>query len=519
VAPALHNEPTMASGSLRFTAGLLGSTVGLVAALVGDRVHAAPPSEADFQITYYVTDEYGNRGRQISAQEMTWGVNQARCQCGQDLVARIGRTATTMVDNVQVLAMVGQQCADAQGAPGVSPYALCAQLVSGLPTVFQNGPEYYFDPIWLAHGVESTQSIDAAEPAGDCASIYGQGGIWMCAGNDCMMGTFFMQGTSNINSAAMPSGVAFDFVPPLTPPTDFAAQPGDSAVEIVWNASSVADISGYRVLCADAEGNPIESGYEFSPPAATAQLDGQIYFTRDNLCPGGPFGEMYDPEGSEWDEGTTDTGTDTGTETGAETGDADSSDTSDTEGTDAADGTDAECIDGAEGCPCPLEGDCDEGLACSNGICDPIACQSGELGCLCDDGACDPGYVCTAQNFCMPPTTGIESLDWAYICSPHISNSSQSVRVEGLENGTEYQFLVVAYDYAGNPLSSGALIKSTPVQTNGLWEQCEAQGNTCGEPGFCAVVEPSRGFGWLFGGLAIFGLASWGIRVRRRRNA
>lgn len=493
----------MASDSLRFTIGLVGSAVGLLVALAGGTVHAAPPTEADFRITYFLTDETGDRDRQLSAYDMSWIVGQARCECGQDLVARIGKSGANMIDPVQIQAMVGQQCGIAQASPGISQYALCAQLVAGLPTVFQNGPEFYFDPIWLAHGSDGPQSIDAAVPAGDCTSIYGQGGIWMCAGApECMMGNFFMQGASNINTAMSeaPQGISFDFVPPLTPPSNFAAQPGDSAVEIVWDATSVGDISGYRVLCADSDGNPVPGAFDFDRPTATSLVNGQIYFTRDNLCPGGPFGADYDPNGMGWPDEPTDTDTDTGTDT-----DTDS-------------GTDTECTPGTDGCTC-LEGDvCDDGLACSNGLCDPIACQLGEPGCPCDAGACDPGYECS-QDLCVLPSSGIQSLDWSYICSPHVAGSSQSARIEGLENGTTYQFLVVAYDYSGNPLSSGTLIEATPIQTNGLWEQCETQGNICGEPGFCAVVEPSRGFGWLFGGLALIGLTSWGIRVRRRRNA
>ncbi len=505
----------MALEPLRSALGLLGLTAGMTVVLLGGSAHAAPPTEADFRITYFATDEFGVKDRQLSTQDMTSLVGQARCECEQQIVARISRTSTPMVDNVQVLAMVGQQCAMAQLLPGVSPYSLCAQLVAGLPTVFQNGAEFRFDPIWLAYGVKDVQDIAEAEPDGACTSLYGQGGIWMCAGaTACMMADFFMQGASNSNIAmgGTAQGISFDFVPPLTPPTDFEAQPGDSAVNIVWNATSVADISGYRVLCADADGNPVDGAYKLDIPTATSLVNGQLYFTRDNLCPGGPFGENYTPDGMGWDETGTDTGsTDSGTDSGTDSTSTDS-------GTDSS-SSDTECTPGAEGCAC-VDGTCDEGLACTNDICDPIACQAGEYGCLCDAGACDPGYECSPQNFCGLPTTGVESLDWRYVCTPHIAGNSQSARIEGLENGVEYQFLVVAYDFAGNPLSSGAIIKASPIQTNGLWEQCEAQGNICGEPGFCAVVEPSRsGVGWGLAGLALIGLAGWGVRARRRRSA
>ena len=117
---------------------------------------------------------------------------------------------------------------------------------------------------------------------------------------------------------------------------------------------------------------------------------------------------------------------------------------------------------------------------------------------------------------CPPP--GCRASTGATSARP-TSRAPRPARIEGLENGQEYQFLVVAYDFPGNPLSSGEIIKATPIQTNGLWEQCETEGNICGEAGFCSVVEPGPGLGWLAGGLGLFGLAGWGVRLRRRRNA
>jgi hypothetical protein len=516
----------MASDSRRFALAL-GAAVGLLGALSARVAHAAPPAEADFRVTYYLTDEQGKKSRIMSLLDMTTVVNQARCECGQDIIARIARAPTPAPDIVQIQAMVGQQCALAQQMPGISQYDLCAQLVAGLPAVFQNGPEFPFDPIWLAYGTEGTQSIDTAVPNGECNSLTGQGGIWMCIGpTDCMMGNFFMQGTSNINipMGETPQGISFDFVSPLTAPTNFRANPGDSAVEIAWDATSIGDISGYRILCADEDGNPIETGYQFDPPSATDRLYGQIYYTRDNLCPGGLFGEEYDPEANGWGDTGTDDGTDTGTDTGTDDTGTDDTGTdtgTDDSGTDTGtddSGTDTECTPGSEGCACNMDLTCDEGLLCTDDICSQ-GCTAGAFGCPCDNGACDPGYECSASNFCMLPTTGIQSLDWRYVCSPHISGISKSARVEGLENGKSYQFLVVAYDYPGNPLSSGEIITATPIQTNGLWEQCETQGDICGEPGFCTVAAPARGAGWLFGGLAFIGLSAWGFGVRRRRDA
>lgn len=481
VAPPLHNRPTMPSAPLRSSVASTRAraTFGLVAlaALLHGEALAAPPSEADFRITYFPTDEYGvRRETQLSTYEMNSLIGQARCECDQKLVVRIGRDTSSgnVVDAVQINAHVGQQCGTAQAMPGVSPYAPCVQVASGLPAVFQNAPEFPFSPIWLAYGVVGdVQSIDSAEPDGTCDSFNGQGGVWMCAGNtECTMGNFFMQGTSNFNvgEGGTPQGVAFDFVPPLTAPTNFAASPGDGAVEISWDASSIADISGYRVLCADAAGNALDI-FDYERPKASDLVTGQHYFTRDNLCPGGKFGEDYDPEGDDWaDEGETDTGTETG-ETGTDT----STDTTDTTDT---------TTDTSE-----------------------TSTETGDTGT--DTGG-------------DPTNEGLLSLDWDYVCSSHIAAASQSYRIEGLENGIDYKFLVVAYDVAGNPVevAEADVIEARPVETYGLWEQCEELGNVCGEPGFCSVVEPTR-TSLLFGllGLGLVGGVPLLLRARRRRAA
>jgi hypothetical protein len=505
----------MPSAPLRSSvASTLGLAIFGLAALLHGEVFAAPPSEADFRITYFPTDEYGDRrDTALSTFEMNNLIGKARCECDQNLVVRIARDTSSgnTVDAVQVNAYVGQQCATAQAMPGVTQYDPCVQVASGLPAVFQNAPEYSFEPLWLAFGVTdvNNQSLGSAESSGTCGGLSGQGGVWMCAGlTECMMGNFFMQGTANNNvpPEGTPQGVGYDFVPPLTAPTNFNASPGDSAVEISWDATSIADISGYRLLCADAAGNPLDI-YDYERPTASDLVTGQHYFTRENLCPGGKFGPDYDPEVDGWpsDETGTDTGSETGTDTSGDTTDT-SGDTTDTSG----DTTDT-------------SGDTtDTGTETGT---DTGSCMIGELGCLCGEGdTCDAGLECSPQGFCGNPAAaaGMLSLDWDYVCSGHISASSQSYRVEGLENGVDYQFLLVAYDFAGNPVDVEAanVIMARPVETYGLWEQCEEQGNVCGEPGFCAVVEPTRSslvLGLL--GLGLVGGVPLLLRARRRRAA
>jgi MYXO-CTERM domain-containing protein len=475
------------------TRNRIGATVLAAASVVvsgfGARpAQAAPPGTGDFQIYYYLTDKDGDRVRLMSEQDMQWIVGQARCECGQQILTRITYTGTT-TDQEQLNVYAGQNCATAQQNGGLGQYKPCALLSSALPSAFQKGTEFLFSPIFLAYGVTGEQGIANAMPAGECSGLEGDGGIWMCSSTtSCQMGDFFMTGTVNQNKDM--AGIHFDYQPPLSPPTNFTVSAGDSAVIINWEVTAVPD-AGYRVLCADEDGNPIDNGVKFTPPTETSIVNGTIYFTAGNLCPDGPF------DGSDPGDGDGDTGDGDG-----DTGDGDG-DTGDGDG-DTGDG----------------DGDGDDDTGDGDGDTDDTGgCTPGELSCICTaEGTCDSPLECNG-NICEEPTTGIHSLDWSYVCSEHLGYSTRQARIEGLENGKTYQFVVVAYDKAGNYVASTEEIKATPIPTNGLWDQCEAQGNICGEGWSCSVSDTPRGLTGMIGGLSLLGLAGLGgfVRSRRRR--
>jgi len=491
---------------------LAGLTALLAFAAPGSRTAlAAPPNAQDFRIVYYITDEQGNRGRQMSELDMQQFVNQARCECEQDIIMRITYQGQG-VDAEQLLLMIGQFCGIAQSAPGIGTYPLCAQIASGLPQTFQTTAEFSFAPLWLAQGVKGgNQNINdpEVEPSGGCSAQAAQGGLWMCAGlTDCQMGNFFMQGATNLNTeGGTPSGILFDFQPPVSAPSDFSASSGDSAVQISWKNLAPGDLAGYRVLCADADGNPVKSAFSLQRPTPSTIVNGTIYYTKGNLCPGGSFGPGYTPGAGDTGDGETGETGDTG-ETG-ETGDADAGDTADTGDV---------CMDGDVGCPCIDGTTCNDSLTCDNGVCvsDNPDCEPGTPGCVCTaDGLCNDPLVCS-NDVCSLPSTGIESLNWDYVCSGHLGFNTTSARITGLENGKDYTFLVVAYDKAGNP-TFGDTITARPVPTNGLWEQCESQGDICGDGWNCSVTDQPGKLGLLFGTLGLLGLGG-GLLVRRRRR-
>ena len=532
MAPALHNHPTMQRPAhlhrrLR-KAALVGVTLLATLAVPSPEAAAAPPTEADFQIYYFITNRDGSRGRQMTQQDMVdfAFINRARCECGQKIITRVTFQGGA-VDQDQVNAYVGQNCADAQANAGIGNFAPCAQLTSATPQAFQSGPEYAFDPIFLAYGVTGDQGISVAEPAGNCeGGVEGEGGLWMCSGvNTCQMGDFFMTGMANINVPGM--GIRYDFQPPVNPPTNFAVSAGDQAVNITWEVTAVPE-SGYRVLCADENGNPIGSPHAAEleeQREAVSIMNGTVYFTPDNICPDGVFGEDNYGEGATGDgdgDATGDGDGDMATGDGdgdMATGDGDGDTTTgDGDGDMATGDGDGDC-GGLAGCACVTDEDCaaDE-LLCVDEICQLEGCATGELGCACDaEGGCADGLECD-NDFCVEPAVGIETLDWSYVCSPHLGFNNREARIEGLENGKTYQFVVVAYDRAGNAVAS-EVISGTPTETRGLWEECEAAGNICGEGWNCSVQDDTpRSLGWMFGALGLLGLGC-GIGLRRRRRA
>jgi len=501
---------------------LLGVT--LLASLVapGPEAVAAPPSEQDFQIYYFITNRDGSRGRQMSATDIESYafVNRARCECEQKIITRVTYQGSSAVDQDQVNTYVGQNCADAQANAGIGNFAPCAQLTSGAPQSFQTGPEYAFNPIFLAYGVTGDQGISMAQPAGGCdGGVEGQGGLWMCSGvNTCQMGDFFMTGTTNLNVPG--SGIRYDFQPPVNPPTDFKISSGDEAVNITWEVTAVPE-SGYRVLCADENGDPIGSPHAAaleSQRDAVAVMNGTVYYTAGNICPDGVFGDDNYGEGATGDGDGDMTGDGDGDMTTTGDGDGDMTTTGDGDGdmTTTGDG-DGDCEQGLDGCACFDDDTCiSDNVLCIDGTCEFQGCTPGELDCACTaEGTCTSPATCE-DNICVMPSEGIGSLDWSYVCSPHLGFNNREARIEGLENGKTYQFIVVAYDAAGNPVAS-EIIEGTPVETRGLWEECEAAGGICGEAWNCTVSDEPRGLGWALGGLGLLGLGLLGLRRRRRR--
>lgn len=460
---------------------------------------AVPASASNFQIYYYTTDEDGNRGRRMTETDLQQYVNRARCECGQSIEAQITLQAMGMaIDQQRIRTFAGTMCGQGQANVGVGQVDPCVLLDDQLPNFYTKSPSFFFEPIWLKAGVTdiSQQSISLATPAGTCETGLGEGGIWICVENgsqtDCQADEFIIQGTQNNNvpMGGMQQAIKFDFDGPLSLPTGFKVSSGDGALVVSWDFEVTGDVAGYRILCADADGNPIP-GQGLDPPDINQQNRGQLYFTKENLCPDGPFGQGSgeddtgtggDPTGTGGDDVTTFTSGGDGGSDGASSGGgfATSGGLLGEEpafgGTITSGGTVVLETSGTSG----TDGSSTSGTGADRGT-------SGTGG---GSGTGGSGGVIDSP---------IESLDWAYVCSGHIAGNAKNGRVDGLENGKEYQILVVAYDLAGNPTPASDVLVGTPVETRDLWEQCEEQGDVCGKGGFCQcrADAPPSGAAWL----------------------
>jgi len=557
---------------------------------------ADPPTADDFTIQYWTTEEDGSRGRQMTANDLRGYVNKARCECGQAVSARVRLQSSEARDSVPVRTYIGNNCDTAEAGNNRQNFR-CALAISDFTNTYTRNIDLEFNPLWLATGVtpDSPRDINTAEARYGCDAQTGDGGIWICVENsdqtDCQVGEFVISGTQTeiTDADGNTPALTFDFLAPTINATDFRASGGDGSVVIKWDNSTTTDIQGYRALCANADGTPVD-GKGFSISSVTAENRGTVYYTAENLCPDGPFDQVdVDPDPEPLPD---DSGTDTDGGTGGDTDGGSTSAAGFGAEPGVAHGGNADCCGpgtcGNSTCIAAVSaelGECENGnewsqacadlaldycevcdgegsccaenstpscfdSACSVSVCeeeDFAYCCAGRWDAACanraKDGVCDicdagttgePGMTSGTTTTTTTTTTdtdtgtdtgtdtdgldisGIQTLDWDYVCSDFIAANASSARIDHLTNDLDYQVLLVAFDYAGNPVPASEVFIATPRETTDLWEQCDAQGEICGTGGFCSCTTdgPSRqDTGWLF----LTGLL--GLLARRRRTA
>ncbi|MCX4243377.1 MYXO-CTERM sorting domain-containing protein [Paraliomyxa miuraensis] len=442
-------------------------------------------ARADFEITYVFVDEDGNAlvNDKLNGTEMNNYVNRATCQCGERLGARVflnQTVGTPYPGSTQVRTYVGFNCNSGQEGVGID--RPCVLLHDGQANDYDDGGRVItFEQMWLSSRSETTNTPpDDATPILPCGSSQvGNAGIWVCVeSNDepgCQSEEFVVQADTSTNGGGTTTptdptmggestgnNVRFDYVPPQDEFSGFTASPGDTRIVISWDKDEVADTVGFRVLCADIDGNPPFTKIS-GVPTGQSRTNGKLYYEAESLC---PDEVVYG--------GETDT---TGSGTFGDTGDV---------GTSTGDGLTT------TGDGLTTTGD---GLTTTSGS---ASTTSGGMGTTGGD----------------PLDSPLSSLDWRYVCSEHISGTGTTAEISGLENGQTYEFLVVAYDAAGNPKVVSEVLTATPIETRDFWEQCEQQGDLCGDGGFCSCRTDGGSplAAWLGTGLLLLGVAA-----RRRR--
>jgi hypothetical protein len=478
------------------------------AVAMGQEANGGPSAE-NFDIRYFTVDydSEGNpkRDRLMVQQDLEGTfVNRARCECGQEIWARIVLQPGSY-PNTQVRTFVGNRCDDAAGTfnPQLKP---CVKLEEAIPQAYRNGVDLVFHPIWLARGIDGTQqSVNNATAYGTCEFGRGDAGIWICVESngqpDCQAEEFIIKGNRNSNS---PEGEAqplsYNYDTPFSLPTNPRVESGDSAVITRWTNETPDPGGGFRVLCSDAAGNPVP-GKGFNLRSITDVNLGTTYFTEENLCPDGPFStvEMIDVSPDELPPDPVDPDPDPDPDTGDPGDDGDP-----TAGFDASDDPLAFQTTG------DMEGDFGTtGTTGTTGETDTGTTGETDTG----TGTDTEGEAVSAAA-----VSALESLDWAYVCSDHLPYNSNSTRVSGLENGVPYHFMLVAYNRAGNPVAASEVMTAVPRETIDLWDACELAGEICGDGGYCACrADDARPMGAL-GGLLGLLVGAGGVLHRRRRR-
>jgi MYXO-CTERM domain-containing protein len=140
-------------------------------------------------------------------------------------------------------------------------------------------------------------------------------------------------------------------------------------------------------------------------------------------------------------------------------------------------------------------------------VTDPNTCGNGvvEAGEACDDGEDnDPDGLCD-RDCRLRVGPDLHALSWDHVCSDHVDFSDDSVVVGGLTNGSAYNFVLVAYDLAGNPRAFARVVTATPDAS--LPDLLPASDEGCG----CATSPEGHG-------LFAMSLGTLFMMPRRRRR-
>lgn len=224
-------------------------------------------------------------------------------------------------------------------------------------------------------------------------------------------------------------------------PTGAAGSGGDSAVTLTWTPPQPGSFvpKFFQILCSDDCGNPIKS----SPNKAAYSVCENGMLQRRDLVSGG----------SAVGTGGTDGGVTTTPDLGARVIPP------------AAPGSD-DTFTGVE----PIHGN----------AASPISGCNPDMGVGTGDGGTNPWDT---------DTNPLSTLDPAYVCSDQLNSSSSTQRIDGLQNGQTYHFVVLGIDQFGNASPSN-LVTAQPQPTEDLYRRYRDAG---GGAGHCFIATAAFG--------------------------
>lgn len=367
---------------------------------------AADPITADmFEVRFAIPGQDGATLREMSALDRDHFVNQARCECGQPLRAtvRLREQAADVDETTLIQSMIGPYCPYGDAVPD-GPFRPCGIMASATAPSYFVGQSVDFHPIFLSSDIDASSGgvRDVQQPTTVLAR--------RCDNEALGWGGVWVCVESNATPGCQPDEVILQLddseEPGTTPRLIFDYMPPVVRPEEVAAVSADSGVQLRWVVGQPGDIHGFRVLCERSDdgqPAASQRFD-----------PPDPFAE---PDGTHY--------------------------------FNAHNLCDDQPILSYKSAIEPA-GD----GSCGDGVRDPgEACDDGEANDI--DGLC-------RSDCSLGVSAELHALDWAYLCSDHLDLNTRSINIYGLENGVDYNFVLVTYDAAGNPRAHPVVAQATP---------------------------------------------------------
>ncbi len=384
----------------------IGVPVSCALACLASEAHADPlPITADLlDITYSTVDPETDESRSLTGIDRALYLNRARCDCGQPLRAEVRLRPALDRNELDYTKLIqtflGTHCDTAEVDP-LGEFRRCAMLASGTLPWYDARPLDDFHPLFLASGV----ALSSGEIRGANEETMLEFG---CGDRFQGEGGLWLCAQTNASSGCQPD----EFI---VKPDDPGTPGSPPSLHYDFSAPTLMPTQLTAVIA--------DRGVQLRWDARPGDINGyRVLCERADGTPAG--GQAFDPPGA----------------------------------ISEADGKhyyNAHNLCGDQPyltyqTAQPPAGD----GTCGDGVRDP-----GEA---CDDGDDNDDSGLCRTDCSLAVSAELHALDWAYLCSDHIEYNERSANIYGLENGVDYNFVLVAYDAAGNPRATPIVARAAP---------------------------------------------------------